>query len=61
MLLNGWSCKHTVRHGGPLSIVTVDGGIPITFAKAVHAPTFTFDIISVGDIEDSGEKYLELR
>ena len=52
--LDGGGCKYSVRHGGPLSVVAGGGDIPITFAKAVHSPTFTFDIISVGVIEEPG-------
>ena len=53
-LLDGGNGRHIVDHGGPLRAVTVEGGIAITFAKAVHAPTFAFDIISVGVMEESG-------
>ena len=50
-LLDGGSCKLTVRHGGTLHVATVGGGTPTTVAKAVYAPTFTIDITSVGVIE----------
>ena len=52
-LLDDGNGKHVAEHGGTLNVVTVDGGIPITFAKAVYAQTFGFDILSAGVMKDS--------
>ena len=53
-LLDGGNSRHTVKHGGPLYIVTVGGAIPIKISKAVHARNFGFDILSVGVMEKFG-------
>ena len=53
-LLDGGNDRHAAEHGGPLSIVTAGGAIPIKVPKTVHAPTFGFDILSVGDMGTFG-------
>ena len=53
-LLDGGNGNHVVEHGDTLNIATVECGIPITFAEAAFAPSFGFDILSAGAMEDSG-------
>ena len=53
-LLDGGNGKHAVEHGGALNIVTAEGCAPIKISKAVYAPSFGFDTLSVGAMEISG-------